>query len=211
MRPHATFGSDRKVAVQLAVVAAVFPIIFLGELPDKTMFASLVLSTRGRPAIVWLGAAGAFAVHVVIATTIGVALFHLLPQRALEALVAAMFLAGAVLALREAVKERQEEALVEREVASHRRTAVTAFVVIFVAEWGDLTQVLTANLAAHYHDALSVGVGALLALWTVAALAVVSGQSLLRVINIATLRVVTAVVLTGLAGWAAWEAARSRR
>jgi putative Ca2+/H+ antiporter (TMEM165/GDT1 family) len=208
VRPHATFGSDRKVAVQLAVVAAVFPIIFLGELPDKTMFASLVLSTRGRPAIVWLGAAGAFAVHVVIATTIGVALFHLLPQRALEALVAAMFLAGAALALREAVKERQEEALVEREVASHRRTAVTAFVVIFVAEWGDLTQVLTANLAAHYHDALSVGVGALLALWTVAALAVVSGQSLLRVINIATLRVVTAVVLTGLAGWAAWEAAR---
>ena len=208
MRPQATFGSDRKVAVQLAVVAAVFPIIFLGELPDKTMFASLVLSTRGRPAIVWLGAAGAFAVHVVIATTIGVALFHLLPQRALEALVAAMFLAGAVLALREAVKERQEEALVEREVASHRRTAVTAFVVIFIAEWGDLTQVLTANLAAHYHDALSVGVGALLALWTVAALAVVSGQSLLRVINIATLRVVTAVVLTGLAGWAAWEAGR---
>jgi Ca2+/H+ antiporter, TMEM165/GDT1 family len=194
--------------VELAVVIAVFPIIFLGELPDKTMFASLVLSTRGRPAIVWLGAAGAFAVHVVIATTIGVALFHLLPQRALEALVAAMFLAGAVLALGEAVKERQEEALVEREVASHRRTAVIAFVVIFIAEWGDLTQVLTANLAAHYHDALSVGVGALLALWTVAALAVVSGQSLLRVINIATLRVVTAVVLTGLAGWAAWEAAR---
>jgi putative Ca2+/H+ antiporter (TMEM165/GDT1 family) len=206
--PHATFGSDRKGSVQLAVVVAVFPIIFLGELPDKTMFASLVLATRGRAAVVWVGAAGAFAVHVVIATTIGVALFHLLPQRALEALVAVMFLAGAALALREAVKERREEALVEREVASHRRTAVTAFVVIFIAEWGDLTQVLTANLAAHYHDPLSVGVGALLALWTVAALAVISGQSVLRVINIRTVRIVTAVVLTGLAGWAVWEAAR---
>ena len=194
--------------MQLAVVVAVFPIIFLGELPDKTMFASLVLSTRGRPAVVWLGAAAAFSVHVVIATTIGVALFHLLPQRALDALVAGMFLAGAALALREAAKERREEALVEREAASHRRIAVTAFLVIFIAEWGDLTQVLTANLAAHYHDALSVGVGALLALWAVAALAVVSGQSLLRVINIATVRIVTAVVLTGLAGWAAWEAAR---
>jgi Ca2+/H+ antiporter, TMEM165/GDT1 family len=194
--------------VQLAVVVAVFPIIFLGELPDKTMFASLVLSTRGRPAVVWLGAAAAFAVHVVIATTIGVALFHLLPQRALDALVAGMFLAGAAMALREAAKERQEEALVEREVASHRRIAVTAFLVIFIAEWGDLTQVLMANLAAHYHDALSVGVGALLALWAVAALAVVSGQSLLRVVNIATVRIVTAVVLTGLAGWAAWAAAR---
>ena len=194
--------------MQLAVVVAVFPIIFLGELPDKTMFASLVLSTRGRPAVVWLGAAAAFSVHVVIATTIGVALFHLLPQRALDALVAGMFLAGAALALREAARERREEALVQRETASHRRIAVTAFLVIFIAEWGDLTQVLTANLAAHYHDALSVGVGALLALWTVAALAVVSGQSLLRVINIATVRIVTAVVLTGLAGWAAWAAAR---
>ena len=193
--------------MQLAVAAAVFPIIFLGELPDKTMFASLVLSTRGRPAVVWLGAAAAFAVHVVIATTIGVALFHLLPQRALDALVAGMFLAGAALALREAAKERQEQALVEREVASHRRIAVTAFLVIFIAEWGDLTQVLMANLAAHYHDALSVGVGALLALWVVAALAVVSGQSLLRVVNVATVRIVTAVVLTGLAGWAAWAAA----
>ena len=165
--------------MQLAVVVAVFPIIFLGELPDKTMFASLVMSTRGRPAIVWLGAAAAFAVHVVIATTIGVALFHLLPPRVLQALVAAMFLAGALLALREAAKDRRDQELVEKEVASHRRIALTAFLVIFLAEWGDLTQILTANLAAHYHDALSVGVGALLALWVVAGLAVVGGQSLL--------------------------------
>ncbi len=199
---------DRKVAVQFDVIVAVFPIIFLGELPDKTMFASLVMSTRGRPLMVWLGAAAAFAVHVVIAVTIGVALFHLLPQRALDAFVAAMFFVGAILALREATKAREEEALVEREVVSHRRTAVTAFLVIFVAEWGDLTQILTANLAAHYHDALSVGVGALLALWTVALLAVVSGQSLLRLVNIATVRIVTAVVLTGLMGWAIWLAVR---
>ena len=190
------------------VIIAVFPIIFLGELPDKTMFASLVLSTRGRPALVWLGAAAAFTVHVAIAVTIGVALFHLLPHRAVDAIVAAMFFAGAVLALREARKERDEEGLIEREVASHRRVAVTAFVVIFLAEWGDLTQILTANLAAHYHDPLSVSVGALLALWVVAALAVVAGQSVLRVVNIATVRIVTAVVLFGLTGWAIWEAVR---
>jgi putative Ca2+/H+ antiporter (TMEM165/GDT1 family) len=193
--------------VQFAVVFAVFPIIFLGELPDKTMFASLVMSTRGRPAIVWLGAAAAFVVHVVIAVTVGVALFHLLPHQALDAVVAGMFLVGAALAWREAVKESGKEELVEREVATHRRIAVTAFLVIFLAEWGDLTQILTANLAAHYHDPLSVGVGAVLALWAVAGLAVVSGQTLLRVINISTIRIVTAVVLIALAGWAAWEAA----
>jgi len=62
--------------LNFAIVVAVFPIIFLGELPDKTMFASLVMATRGRPLFVWFGAAGAFVVHVVIATTIGVALFR---------------------------------------------------------------------------------------------------------------------------------------
>jgi putative Ca2+/H+ antiporter (TMEM165/GDT1 family) len=194
--------------VQLDIVLAVFPIIFLGELPDKTMFASLVLSTRGRPLIVWLGAAAAFAIHVVIAVTIGVALFHLLPHRALNAIVAAIFLAGAALALREAGKEKQEERLVEREVAAGHRVLVTSFLVIFLAEWGDLTQILMANLAAHYHSPLSVAVGSLLALWAVAAIAVVSGQGLLRVIEVRTLRIVTAVVLVALAGWAIWEAVR---
>lgn len=198
---------DRKVALDLAVVVTVFPIIFLAELPDKTMFASLVMSTRGRPAAVWLGAAVGFAVHVVIATTVGVALFRLLPHQVLDAFVAAMFLIGAVLALREGVRQRREEARIERELTSHHRIAITAFIVIFVAEWGDLTQILTANLAAHYHDPVSVGVGALLALWAVAALAVMSGQRLLRVVDVATVRIVTAVVLVALAGWAAWGAA----
>jgi putative Ca2+/H+ antiporter (TMEM165/GDT1 family) len=194
--------------VDFAVVIAVFPIIFLGELPDKTMFASLVLSTRGRPFVVWLGAALAFVVHVVIAVTVGAALFHLVPHRVLEALVAAMFFAGSALAIREAKKERDQGPLIAREVASHSQTLVTAFLVIFIAEWGDLTQILTANLAAHYKSAVSVAVGAVLALWAVAALAVASGQSILRVVDIRTVRIVTAIVLAALGGWAIWEAVR---
>ncbi|MGA2304677.1 MAG: TMEM165/GDT1 family protein [Acidimicrobiales bacterium] len=194
--------------MHIAIIAAVFPIIFVGELPDKTMFASLVMSTRGKPVSVWIGAAGAFLIHVVIATTIGVALFHLVPHRALDGIVAFMFLVGAVLAIREARKEQQEEGLVAKESASGRRVTVTAFIVIFLAEWGDLTQILTANLAAHYHSPFSVGLGALLALWAVAGLAVVGGQSLLRFINIKTVRLVTAVVLVALAGLATWEALR---
>jgi Ca2+/H+ antiporter, TMEM165/GDT1 family len=194
--------------VNFAIVVAVFPIIFIGELPDKTMFASLVMSTRGKPFFVWLGAAGAFVVHVVIATTIGVALFHLLPHRVLDAIVAVMFLVGAGLAIREARNADEEASLVEREVKSGRQVVTTAFIVIFLAEWGDLTQILTANLAAHYHSPLSVGLGSVLALWSVAGIAVIGGQGLLRFINIKTLRIVTAVVLVGLAGFAGWEALR---
>lgn len=184
---------------------AVFPVIFLGELPDKTMFASLVMATHGRPRAVWLGAAGAFVVHAAIATTVGVALFHLLPHKVVDGVVAALFLAGAVYAW--LAGGRDEEGFVEREAASHT-VVVTAFVVIFVAEWGDLTQILTANLAAHYHAPLSVGAGAVVALWTVAAIAVVGGQSLLRWVDITVVRRVTAVILVGLAAFTGWTALR---
>ena len=78
----------------------------------------------------------------------------------------------------------------------------------FVAEWGDLTQVVTANLAAKYHSPLSVGAGSLLALWSVATIAVVSGQALLRFVDVPTVRKVTAVVLLGLATYTAYLAAR---
>jgi putative Ca2+/H+ antiporter (TMEM165/GDT1 family) len=192
--------------VRLSIVLAVFPVVFLGELPDKTMFASLVLAARGHPRAVWLGAAGAFLVHVVIATTIGVGLFHLFPHRVLEGVVAAMFLVGAFFALRE--KPDDEVELVQREAMTHRQVATTAFVVIFIAEWGDLTQILTANLAAHYHSPLSVGLGALLGLWAVALIAVVGGQGLMRYVNVVVLHRVMAVVLIVLAGVATVSAIR---
>jgi putative Ca2+/H+ antiporter (TMEM165/GDT1 family) len=192
--------------VRLNVIAAVFPIILLGELPDKTMFAALVLAARGRPVAVWAGAAAAFAVHVVIAVAIGAALFAVVPHRALDALVAAMFLAGAVYSY--LVRNHQEEDPSVRASGAAWRVAGQAGVVIFVAEWGDLTQILTANLAARYHQPLSVGVGALAALWVVAAVAVASGANLLGVLSVRTLRLVTSVVLVGLAAYTAVQAAR---
>jgi Ca2+/H+ antiporter, TMEM165/GDT1 family len=191
--------------VDPVIALAVFPIIFIGELPDKTMFASLILATRGAPFQVWLGAAGAFLLHVIIATTIGVAIFKLLPHRVVEGIVAGMFLLGALYAWREGLKD--EEDLSKREASKHG-AILTAFIVIFVAEWGDLTQILTVNLAAHYHNALSVAVGATLALWAVAGIAVVSGQTLLRFVNVPTIRKVTALVLVCLAGYAAYLAIR---
>ncbi|MGH9122711.1 MAG: TMEM165/GDT1 family protein, partial [Acidimicrobiales bacterium] len=75
---------------------ATFGVVFLGELPDKTMFASLLMASRGRPFAVWVGAAVAFTVHVVIAVTVGVVLFHIVPHRPLEGVVAAAFLGAAL-------------------------------------------------------------------------------------------------------------------
>jgi putative Ca2+/H+ antiporter (TMEM165/GDT1 family) len=190
--------------VHLGIVAAVFPLVFLGELPDKTMFASLVLASRGRPASVWLGAAVAFLVHVVIAVSIGVALFHLLPHRAVDAVVAVLFAAGAVYAY--LIRNRIEETHSDVQAGSVLRATATASVVIFIAEWGDLTQVVTANLATRYHSPLSVGLGAVLALWAVAALAVLGGHGLLRVVSVKVARLVTSAVLLVLAVLAAAKA-----
>ena len=183
--------------MNLAIAATVFPLVFLGELPDKTMFASLVLASQGRPFAVWAGAAAAFTAHVVIAVSVGVALFKILPHQAVDGLVAALFLAGAVYSF--LIRNEQEDPTEVREPPSAWQTAITASGIIFLAEWGDLTQIITANLAARYHDPLSVGLGALLALWAVAGLAVVSGTGLLRVLSIRTIRIATAVVLVALA------------
>jgi Ca2+/H+ antiporter, TMEM165/GDT1 family len=189
------------VGPRIAIVC--FAVIFLGELPDKTMFANLVMATRGRPRQVWLGAAGAFVAHVAIAVTIGVALLKVLPGRSVDAVVAGLFVFGAAYAWREGTKTGGERPPRQR---SKHGVVLTAFVVIFLAEWGDLTQILTANLAARYDAPLYVGLGSVLALWAVAAVAVAGGQTLMRFVRISTIRKVTAVVLLVLAAYTAWSA-----
>lgn len=182
--------------MDFAVIAAVFPIIFIGELPDKSMFASLVMATRGRPFAVWVGAASAFFIHVIIAVTIGVAIFNLLPKRALDLVIAAIFGVSAYLAFEAARPTPHVEPV---ETPDTSRVIATAFGVIFLAEWGDLTQVLTANLSARYHAPLSVAIGATLALWAVCGLAVIGGHGVLSRLPMRPLRLVTGVVLSVLA------------
>ncbi len=198
--------------MHLSIILSVFPIIFLGELPDKTMFASLILATKGRPRAVWFGATLAFVVHVAIAVSVGVALFRLLSPRTVDAVVAAMFMIGAAVAIREAKdeqeREEEEQEFAVEEAKTHRQTVATAFVVIFIAEWGDLTQILIANLAAKYHAPFSVGLGALLALTSVAAIAVVGGKSLMRWVNPRIIRIVTALALFAIGVFSAVLAAR---
>ena len=185
--------------MDLGVAAASFALVVPAELPDKTFIASLVLSTRGRPLLVWSGVALAFAVHVAIAVTAG-GLFALLPHRVVSGVVAALFAGGALWCL--TVAEQREEDKGTEAASSARsggRVLVTAFVVIFAAEWGDLTQIVTAQLAARFRDPFSVAVGAAVGLWIVAALAVGSGQGLLRLVPLTVVRRVTGLVLGAMA------------
>jgi Ca2+/H+ antiporter, TMEM165/GDT1 family len=185
--------------MNFAVLGTVFGLIFLAELPDKTALASLVLGTRYRPLYVWTGAAAAFLVHVSLAVALG-SLLTLLPHRLLQAVVGALFLLGAVLLLRGRHGEEDENlAIAEGRRPTFFRVASTSFLVILVAEFGDLTQLVTANLAAKYHDPLTVGLGAVLGLWAVAALAIAGGRSLLKVIPISVITRVAAGIMAVLA------------
>jgi putative Ca2+/H+ antiporter (TMEM165/GDT1 family) len=199
--------------VDLAVVLTTFVVIFPAELPDKSMFASLVLGTRFRPLPVFVGVAAAFAVHVVIAVSIG-SVFSLLPERLVLFVVAALFAGGsALLLLGKDDQEQEEEGTAEaaRAVADQRpvRVALASFGVVFLGEWGDITQITTANLAARYRDPVSVGVGAVLALWSVAALALTLGRGLLKRIPTRLVRRLTGVVLAVLAVLSLVEAVRA--
>ncbi|HEY3954094.1 MAG TPA: TMEM165/GDT1 family protein [Streptosporangiaceae bacterium] len=183
----------------LAVIGAAFVITFLAELPDKSMFASLVLSTRYRPVQVWAGAAGAFTVHMAIAVTAG-QLLALAPQTVVRGVVAGLFLAGAaylwVSSFRDGQHEDADAARQGGRPLSFWRVAGVSFGLVFLAEWGDITQITAANLAARY-GALPVFIGATAGLWAVAGVAVSLGAKSLDMIPVRWIQRVTAVILLG--------------
>jgi Ca2+/H+ antiporter, TMEM165/GDT1 family len=186
--------------MSLAIAATVFAVIFTAELPDKTALASLILGSRYRPLYVFAGVAAAFAVHAGLAIGAG-SLLALLPRRPVEVVVAALFALGAVLLLRgRHDHDGDEHVELHGGQPSFWRVAWTSFAVILVAEFGDLTQIATASLAARYHDPLSVGIGAVLALWAVAGLAIAGGRGLLKVIPLAWITRIAAAIMLALAG-----------
>lgn len=183
----------------IAAALTVFAIVLVAELPDKTSVASLVLGTRYRPLPALCGIGAGFLVHVVLAVAAG-SLLGLLPHHILQIVVGAVFLGSGLMLL---IRRRPagEESAPQRDARGFWAIAATAFVVILVAEFGDLTQLVIANLAARYADPVAVGVGAVLAMWTVGTAAVFGGRSLLRLVPATLLTRAAGVIMLVLAGF----------
>jgi putative Ca2+/H+ antiporter (TMEM165/GDT1 family) len=178
---------------------ATFAVVFLAELPDKTMVATLVLTTTYRRAFwVWLGAAMAFLVHVVVAVLAG-GLLSRLPDRPVKLVVSVLFAAGAVVLWRQRDQATTAEDLHLRPEHSPLKIAAVAFTTLLVAEIGDLTQLTIASLAAASGQPVPVFFGGLLALWAVAALAAVGGVALLARVPVRRVRTGAAIVFAILA------------
>lgn len=184
-------------------VLAVFALVGLAELPDKTMIATLVLGSRHRPVLVWAGASAAFLVHVCVAVAAG-RLVELLPRTALHATVTAVFFLAALVLLvvpERRSEERGESSAARPELGGRLGVVGTTFVVVLLGELGDLTQLLTIDLAAKYHQPWSVGIGAFAALVAVSALGAFGGRALLRWLPVVAIRRAGGVVLLGLAAY----------
>ncbi len=187
----------------LTVAAVVFGVIFLAELPDKTALAGLMLGTRYRASYVFVGVAAAFLVHVALAIAAG-SVLTLLPHRLVQGVVGVLFLAGAVVLIFK--KDDGEEEVKKPADQSFWKVSGAGFMMILVAEFGDLTQIMTANLAARYDDPISVGVGAVLGLWAVAGLGILGGRTLMKHVPLKLITKVAAGVMLLLAGFSLYEA-----
>ena len=194
----------------LSVVVTAFVLVLPVELPDKTLFASLVLATRFPPLPVFVGVGTAFGLQVAIAVTAG-SLLSLLPEALVTGVVAALFLVGAVLLWRSASSGPEDagEAAEVREPTSFLRAAAISFGVLFAAEWGDLSQLATAGLAARYEAPFSVFAGAWAALLVVSGLAVLLGKKLADRLPVALIRRVAAGLFLIFAVVAVVETVRS--
>ncbi|WP_328925477.1 TMEM165/GDT1 family protein [Streptomyces sp. NBC_00190] len=185
------------------VTAIAFGVVFLAELPDKTALAGLMLGTRYRASYVFAGVAAAFAVHVSLAIAAG-SVLTLLPHRIVQAVVGVLFLAGAAMLLLK--KDDGEEEVKPPADQSFWKVSGAGFMLILVAEFGDLTQIMTANLAARYDNPVSVGIGAVLALWAVAGIGILGGRTLMKYVPLRLITKVAAAVMGALAVFSLYEA-----
>lgn len=180
----------------LAGFLVAFGTVFLAELPDKTMVASLVLTTRyRRPLAVWTGVVCAFALHVALAVSIG-SLLRRLPDTPVRLAVAVLFLVGGVILLRGDGDEEDEDGPVASGLP-FRKVALTAASVVGLAEFGDLTQLATAGIATRYSAPVAVALGAWCALATVAALAVTAGHWIVRHVPMQVVQRIAGVAFLG--------------
>ncbi|HSU02179.1 MAG TPA: TMEM165/GDT1 family protein [Nocardioides sp.] len=200
--------------IDLLVVALAFGAIFVVELPDKTFIATLVMSTKMRPLFVWIGVALAFLVQTGVAVGVGKAA-SFLPEQLIHSVAALMFVIGAIILFREARSADAAESETEDEYAAKAdadahgfRVVVTSFLVLFAAEWGDLSQLLTISLVAKYDDPFSVFLGAWGALLAVSGLAVIVGRLLLQRVRLSVLHYVGATVCVLMAALTVWEMTR---
>jgi putative Ca2+/H+ antiporter (TMEM165/GDT1 family) len=195
-----TFAIMFLAELHYSLIASTFAIMFLAELPDKSMISSIIMGSRLAPIRVFIGAAAAFLIQMIISVTVG-GLVARAPRKPLDLVIGLLFLAGAGLIIKD-MKTRAAE----KEEALAKGTSkmgfvpqiFLAFVVTFAGEFGDLTQIVTANLAAKTADPISVGIGSFLGVITSTSLGIFFGSKVLSKVPIRGVQTASVVIMTSL-------------
>ena len=178
-------------------VLVTYVTIFFAELPDKTMFATLLLATHFRRRLpVWVGVTCGYTVHVAVAVAFGSVLARL-PERPIQLVVGALFVVGGVVTWRSGGGDQNGGRQWSQSLSSVR-VAWTAASVILVAEFADLTQLATAGFAARFDDPVAVFIGATAALASVSGVAVLAGSWLTTRIPLRRIQRVAAVLFVAI-------------
>lgn len=198
-----TISSAHHIArnqLDISIILSSFIIIFLAEMPDKTMFSSIIMGSKMTPRWVFFGAALAFLFQVIISVTVG-GFVSRIPKEPLNIGVGIVFIIGALLIVREILtnEAKDEEALAKKTaMQGGLRQFLIAFSVIFIAEFGDLTQIAAADLAAKTGNPLSVGVGSFVGLICITALGVYFGSTILVKFPIKPIQIISVIIMGGL-------------
>jgi Ca2+/H+ antiporter, TMEM165/GDT1 family len=172
--------------VQWELFLSVYAVIFLAELPDKSTFTSMVLAGRSNSLGVFVGSALALAVQTAIAVTVGTIVLRWIPPRPVHVVAGLVFFAFAILLWRRPIEKTAaphggaapnvEKTEIPDPGQRFLPSMATAFGMVFLAEWGDMTQIATAAMAAKYQSPFIVFAGAVCGLWSVSALASLIGN-----------------------------------
>lgn len=189
------------IAFDIHLFISTFLLIFIAELPDKTAFATLLMASKGHPIAIFIGVAAAFLVQTLVAICFG-KVFSFLPPHWVHIGSGILFLAFAVVAWLKREEQSEEASHQNNESAVPRsgslmKEAAGAFIVIFIAEWGDLTQIATAALVAKYKSPWTIFSGAVLGLWSATALAIFVGNRAQKIVNPVLLQKIAAFAFAG--------------
>ena len=176
--------------MSISYFLGIIALMFIIELPDKTFVATIVMASKARPIPVLIGASSALVIHMAVACAAG-QVFNLLPSTLKNIIIALFFLGGAAYLL--FIPEKAEEEKGERQgsiekAGSWWKEFAVAFGVIFIGEFGDLTQIQAVNITAKTHLPFQVFFASSIGLILVSILGVYGGQVLVRRFSLQKIR-----------------------
>lgn len=181
----------------LSSAGATFLLIALAEFGDKSQLVCMTLAARHRGLPVVLGAVAAFAILNLLAVLFGAAVAAWLPEWVVTLAVALLFAVFGISALRYQEEDDDEEV---EEKPGHGIFATT-FLLIFLAEFGDKTQIAVAGMGSTTQTA-AVWLGATLALSCTSILGVLAGRKFLHKLPLLWIHRISGLFFLALAAYA---------